>query len=484
MLARGLAARRPDLIEGIVAMGSPVLAPGAVHKLLAWDAELLSRLTRAGFGGLMSEDCFGGECARLSFEETHAPLDPDVGFTAIYSQRDGIVDWRACLDPAARAGRGAHQPLRHGGGPGRDRPRADGAARAAAQPGQPVGSSARRGGFAPRRSQVIAATSIAAGDQPGQAGLVDGYAGARTAEGVEVEQLGQRGGHEGVAGADGVDDLDGPRRAVHDVGSPVNAVAPSGPRVSSTSSVRSPASRARATSSGSASGRSSCASSSLSLTRVQRAPSVAHVDPGGVVVVHEARPQVGVVADEHVAGPGLLDEVEDAVAAGLQHRAQRADVQRVAGGQLLARAGSTPGRSRSSRRRCASRWAVATEVRPLEVGTSTISAPLAVTCCTTSPPRSSWPTWVIRVAGTSSRPSPTATLSGEPPGVSVESPSASSTTSISASPTTTITRSCSALEVDVGVRAQLAQLVLGLIERIVPLRERITSECVEAPPAR
>lgn len=103
MLARGLAARRPDLIHGIVSMGSPVLAPGAVHELLQRDAELLTRLTRAGFGGLMSEDCIAGDCARASFEETHQPLDPSVGFTAIYSRRDGIVDWRACLDPAAIA---------------------------------------------------------------------------------------------------------------------------------------------------------------------------------------------------------------------------------------------------------------------------------------------------------------------------------------------------------------------------------------------
>ncbi|WP_051275808.1 alpha/beta fold hydrolase [Marmoricola sp. URHB0036] len=101
MLARGLASRRPDLIEGIVSMGSPVLAPGAVHKVLAWDAEMLARLTRAGFRGMMSSDCFGGECARLSFEESKLPIDPDLAFTAIYSKRDGIVDWRACLDPAA-----------------------------------------------------------------------------------------------------------------------------------------------------------------------------------------------------------------------------------------------------------------------------------------------------------------------------------------------------------------------------------------------
>jgi triacylglycerol lipase len=102
MLARGLAARRPDLIEGIVAMGSPVLAPGAIHKVLAWDALMLSRLTRAGFGGMMSADCFGGECARLSWEESQLEIDPDLAFTAIYSKRDGIVDWRACLDPAAQ----------------------------------------------------------------------------------------------------------------------------------------------------------------------------------------------------------------------------------------------------------------------------------------------------------------------------------------------------------------------------------------------
>ena len=101
MLARGLAARRPDLVEGIVAMGSPVLAPGAIHRVLAWDAELLARLTRVGLRGLMSEDCFGGECARLSWEESQEPLAPGIGFTAIYSRRDGIVDWRACLDPAA-----------------------------------------------------------------------------------------------------------------------------------------------------------------------------------------------------------------------------------------------------------------------------------------------------------------------------------------------------------------------------------------------
>jgi triacylglycerol lipase len=103
MLARGLAVRRPDLVSGIVTLGSPVLAPAAHHAVLAASVEALVRLSRAGVPGLMTPDCVGGECARMSFAECRTPLDPAVAFTAIYSRRDGIVDWRACIDPLARA---------------------------------------------------------------------------------------------------------------------------------------------------------------------------------------------------------------------------------------------------------------------------------------------------------------------------------------------------------------------------------------------
>jgi pimeloyl-ACP methyl ester carboxylesterase len=103
MLARGLAVRRPDLVAGIVTMGSPMLAPGAHHVALTAGVEALVRLSRAGLPGLMSEECVAGSCARQSFEESREPLPPGVGFTAVYSKRDGIVDWRACVDPEARA---------------------------------------------------------------------------------------------------------------------------------------------------------------------------------------------------------------------------------------------------------------------------------------------------------------------------------------------------------------------------------------------
>jgi pimeloyl-ACP methyl ester carboxylesterase len=102
MLARGVAARRPDLVAGIVTMGSPMLAPGAHHVSLARSVDLLVRLNRAGMRGLMAEDCVAGRCARESFDQARAPLPDGVDFTAIFSRRDGIVDWRACVVPAAR----------------------------------------------------------------------------------------------------------------------------------------------------------------------------------------------------------------------------------------------------------------------------------------------------------------------------------------------------------------------------------------------
>ncbi len=101
MIARGIAVRRPDLVSGIVTMGSPMMAPGAHHPALSWGVDALVRLSKVGLPGLMTEECVAGTCARQSFDESRESLAPGVGFTAIYSHNDGIVDWRACIDPTA-----------------------------------------------------------------------------------------------------------------------------------------------------------------------------------------------------------------------------------------------------------------------------------------------------------------------------------------------------------------------------------------------
>jgi pimeloyl-ACP methyl ester carboxylesterase len=102
MMARGLAARRPDLVAGIVTMGSPMLAPGAAHATLLAMISLLRRLEAMGLQ-VMGEDCTQGGCALRMWEESQLPLPDGFPFTAIYSPRDGIADWRACIDPAGQA---------------------------------------------------------------------------------------------------------------------------------------------------------------------------------------------------------------------------------------------------------------------------------------------------------------------------------------------------------------------------------------------
>jgi triacylglycerol lipase len=102
MMGRGLAARRPDLVGGLVTLGSPMLAPGAAHELLIAQIALLRRLQQLGLANLMGEDCTSGTCARRMWDESRRPLTDGFPFVSVYSKRDGITDWRACIDPAGQ----------------------------------------------------------------------------------------------------------------------------------------------------------------------------------------------------------------------------------------------------------------------------------------------------------------------------------------------------------------------------------------------
>jgi hypothetical protein len=51
---------------------------------------------------MMGDDCTSGDCARLSWEDARQELDPAVAFTSVFSRRDGVIDWRGCLDPEAQ----------------------------------------------------------------------------------------------------------------------------------------------------------------------------------------------------------------------------------------------------------------------------------------------------------------------------------------------------------------------------------------------
>lgn len=100
-MARALAVRRPDLTEAIVCLGSPLLDEYAVHPLVRNQVRVVAALGSLGIPGLFSYGCRSSCCAGAR-RDLAAPFPEGVRFTSIYSRSDGIVAWRACLDPSAR----------------------------------------------------------------------------------------------------------------------------------------------------------------------------------------------------------------------------------------------------------------------------------------------------------------------------------------------------------------------------------------------
>jgi triacylglycerol lipase len=101
VFARALAARRPELVSGIVTLGAPTLSQLRVHPFVLAQVGLVSALGSARLPGVFSWRCLRGECCERFRDAVRGPFPPEVGYVALYSRSDGIVDWRACLDPDA-----------------------------------------------------------------------------------------------------------------------------------------------------------------------------------------------------------------------------------------------------------------------------------------------------------------------------------------------------------------------------------------------
>lgn len=99
--ARILAVRRPELVSGIVTLGAPPLDPLGVHALVALAPVAIAALGSAGVPRVFRASCFLGECCRRFRTELHGPFPEDVGFVAVFSKSDGVVDWRRLTERAA-----------------------------------------------------------------------------------------------------------------------------------------------------------------------------------------------------------------------------------------------------------------------------------------------------------------------------------------------------------------------------------------------
>jgi triacylglycerol lipase len=103
LFARVLAVRRPDLVECIVTLGSPHAGPMRVHPALWLQGATLATVGSLGIPRIFRHSCRTGNCCAGFRKDLAAVFPRDVRFYSIYSRKDGIVDWEACLDNAARA---------------------------------------------------------------------------------------------------------------------------------------------------------------------------------------------------------------------------------------------------------------------------------------------------------------------------------------------------------------------------------------------
>jgi pimeloyl-ACP methyl ester carboxylesterase len=101
-LARALAVRNPRAVAGLVMLGSPIGDGLAVSEHVLRTVRWVARLGDIGMPGVLSSNCKDGECCASFRADLEAPLAPGTA-TALYSRSDGIVDWRACVDPHAEA---------------------------------------------------------------------------------------------------------------------------------------------------------------------------------------------------------------------------------------------------------------------------------------------------------------------------------------------------------------------------------------------
>lgn len=101
VIGRVLAVRRPDLVDTLVTLGSPLRSQTAVHRRVWLSIGLIGGLGTAGVPGLLSLDCHDGDCCRRSRDEFLSSFPDEVRFISFFSKNDTIVKYESCLDPAA-----------------------------------------------------------------------------------------------------------------------------------------------------------------------------------------------------------------------------------------------------------------------------------------------------------------------------------------------------------------------------------------------
>ena len=95
VIARALAAQRPSDVASVITLGAPFRGTVA-HSSILHAAEMVRRRIRAKHGKGVLPDCYTGHCTCDFLNSLRQAMPASVEETAVYSENDGVVDWRYC----------------------------------------------------------------------------------------------------------------------------------------------------------------------------------------------------------------------------------------------------------------------------------------------------------------------------------------------------------------------------------------------------
>jgi pimeloyl-ACP methyl ester carboxylesterase len=101
LLARAVAAERPEQVAGVITLGSPFQGT-VLHPSVQKAVESVRQGILLKHGSNVLPACYTSSCSCNFLNSLRRDLPPSVKQTAVYSRMDGFVDWHYCVtgDPA------------------------------------------------------------------------------------------------------------------------------------------------------------------------------------------------------------------------------------------------------------------------------------------------------------------------------------------------------------------------------------------------
>ncbi|MDP2720655.1 MAG: alpha/beta fold hydrolase [bacterium] len=94
-LARSVAARKPDLVDQVITLGSPIRSIRA-HPLVLAIARIVK--FRIDMGRYRQPSCFTRGCGCTFVQSlTEVSLPKTIDVVAVYTKTDGVVRWQSCV---------------------------------------------------------------------------------------------------------------------------------------------------------------------------------------------------------------------------------------------------------------------------------------------------------------------------------------------------------------------------------------------------